>query len=252
VRQAERLEGVDSPAVVTELAVVVVLDHHRARFRRPCDRLAPPAGVERHAERELVCGREHDGRLVAQLADHGAAVGDRHAADGAEEVAMQGVAEAFDRHAPRRQDRRQHPQHLAEARTDHDVRGTDDDASHAPEIRGKLLAQDLQHTRVTVAERGVGSYGSARRAAASHAERGKAPRSGVPGRRSNRADASALTSPRPSRALSETHVPDDAYEEVAAEFSPEEVAALLGLIVTINAWNGLPVASRAWEPALVA
>jgi AhpD family alkylhydroperoxidase len=48
--------------------------------------------------------------------------------------------------------------------------------------------------------------------------------------------------------LSETHVPDAAYEEVAAEFSPEEVGALLGLIVTINAWNALSVASRAWEP----
>jgi AhpD family alkylhydroperoxidase len=48
--------------------------------------------------------------------------------------------------------------------------------------------------------------------------------------------------------LSETHVPDCAYEEVAAEFSPAEVAALLGLIVTINAWNALSVAGRAWEP----
>jgi AhpD family alkylhydroperoxidase len=48
--------------------------------------------------------------------------------------------------------------------------------------------------------------------------------------------------------LAETHVPDAAYEEVAAEFSPPEVAALLGLIVTINAWNALSVASRAWAP----
>jgi AhpD family alkylhydroperoxidase len=48
--------------------------------------------------------------------------------------------------------------------------------------------------------------------------------------------------------LAETHVPDAAYDEVAAEFSPAEVAALLGLIVTINAWNGLSVAGRAWEP----
>jgi AhpD family alkylhydroperoxidase len=48
--------------------------------------------------------------------------------------------------------------------------------------------------------------------------------------------------------LSETHVPAGTYDEVAAEFSPPEVAALLGLIVTINAWNALSVASRAWEP----
>ena len=48
--------------------------------------------------------------------------------------------------------------------------------------------------------------------------------------------------------LSETHVPDAAYEEVAAEFTPPEVAALLSLIVTVNAWNALSVASRAWQP----
>ena len=33
------------------------------------------------------------------------------------------------------------------------------------------------------------------------------------------------------------HVPDAAYEAVAAHYSPDEVAALLALIVTINAWN---------------
>jgi AhpD family alkylhydroperoxidase len=48
--------------------------------------------------------------------------------------------------------------------------------------------------------------------------------------------------------LADTHVPDPAYDEVAAVFSPAEVAALLGLIVMINAWNALGVATRAWEP----
>jgi alkylhydroperoxidase family enzyme len=48
--------------------------------------------------------------------------------------------------------------------------------------------------------------------------------------------------------LSETHVPTAAHEAVSAHFSPDEVAALLSLIVTINAWNALSVASRAWEP----
>jgi len=48
--------------------------------------------------------------------------------------------------------------------------------------------------------------------------------------------------------LSETHVPTAAYEEVAAHFSPDEVGALLGLIVTINAWNALAVSARAWQP----
>jgi AhpD family alkylhydroperoxidase len=48
--------------------------------------------------------------------------------------------------------------------------------------------------------------------------------------------------------LAETHVPDEAFAEVAAVFSPQEVAALLSLIVTINAWNAIGVATRAWEP----
>ena len=45
-----------------------------------------------------------------------------------------------------------------------------------------------------------------------------------------------------------THVPDEAYQAVAAEYSPAEVGALLSLIVTINAWNAIGVATRAWEP----
>jgi len=48
--------------------------------------------------------------------------------------------------------------------------------------------------------------------------------------------------------LAATHVPDGDYAAVAAEFTPEEVAALLTLIVTINAWNALSVASRSWTP----
>jgi AhpD family alkylhydroperoxidase len=48
--------------------------------------------------------------------------------------------------------------------------------------------------------------------------------------------------------VASTHVPDEAYAAVAAEFGPEEVGALLSLIVTINAWNALSVASRSWTP----
>ena len=48
--------------------------------------------------------------------------------------------------------------------------------------------------------------------------------------------------------LADTHVPDDAYEEVAAEFSQDEIGALVSLIVAINAWNAIGVATRAWEP----
>jgi AhpD family alkylhydroperoxidase len=48
--------------------------------------------------------------------------------------------------------------------------------------------------------------------------------------------------------LANEHVPASAYDAVAAEFSADEVAALLSLIVTINAWNAIAVTSRAWEP----
>ena len=51
--------------------------------------------------------------------------------------------------------------------------------------------------------------------------------------------------------LSTTHVPDHDYEAVAEQFTPDEVGALLALIVTINAWNALGVASRAWTPEAV-
>jgi AhpD family alkylhydroperoxidase len=48
--------------------------------------------------------------------------------------------------------------------------------------------------------------------------------------------------------LAETHVPVEAYDEIAAEMAPAEVAAILSLITAINAWNALSVASRAWAP----
>ena len=52
--------------------------------------------------------------------------------------------------------------------------------------------------------------------------------------------------------LAATHVPDADYAAVAAEFDPAEVGALLSLIVTINAWNALSVASRSWTPEVQA
>ena len=44
------------------------------------------------------------------------------------------------------------------------------------------------------------------------------------------------------------HVPTAAYDAVAAEFSPDEVGALVALLVTINAWNAIGVSTRAWLP----
>jgi AhpD family alkylhydroperoxidase len=48
--------------------------------------------------------------------------------------------------------------------------------------------------------------------------------------------------------LAEDHVPRDEFDAAAAEFSADELAALLSLIVTINAWNAIGVATRAWLP----
>ncbi len=48
--------------------------------------------------------------------------------------------------------------------------------------------------------------------------------------------------------LATNHVPAEEYEAVATHFTPAEVAALLALIVTINAWNAIGVSTRAWEP----
>ena len=38
------------------------------------------------------------------------------------------------------------------------------------------------------------------------------------------------------------------YAAVAEHFSPDEVGALVSLIVAINAWNAISVATRAWQP----
>ena len=45
---------------------------------------------------------------------------------------------------------------------------------------------------------------------------------------------------------SETHVPDADWEAASAAFSPAELGALVALIVTINAWNGVGVSTHAW------
>jgi AhpD family alkylhydroperoxidase len=42
------------------------------------------------------------------------------------------------------------------------------------------------------------------------------------------------------------HVPDEAYEAVAEHYGEDEIAALVSLIVAINAWNALGVSLHAW------
>src|SRR5215472_6045517 len=48
--------------------------------------------------------------------------------------------------------------------------------------------------------------------------------------------------------MAQTHVPAAAYDEVAAVYSPDEIAALVSLIVVINAWNTVGVSTRTWVP----
>ncbi len=48
--------------------------------------------------------------------------------------------------------------------------------------------------------------------------------------------------------VSETHVPDAVYDDVRAEFEPEELVKLTLLITTINAWNRFAVSFRSIHP----
>jgi AhpD family alkylhydroperoxidase len=48
--------------------------------------------------------------------------------------------------------------------------------------------------------------------------------------------------------MARDHVPAANYAAVAAWFSPGEIAALLALIIAINAWNTIGVTARSWTP----
>jgi len=51
--------------------------------------------------------------------------------------------------------------------------------------------------------------------------------------------------------ISETHAPDDVYNEVRAHFSEAETVNLTTLIGTINTWNRLSISFRAVPPVRV-
>jgi len=48
--------------------------------------------------------------------------------------------------------------------------------------------------------------------------------------------------------MPQTHVPDADFAAAAGQFSETELGALISLIVTINAWNGIGVTTHAWLP----
>ncbi len=71
---------------------------------------------------------------------------------------------------------------------------------------------------------------------------------------------SPLFSPRERAALawteavtlvSQTHVPDEVYEQARAEFSEEELVKLTLLVTTINAWNRFAISFRSFHPVNV-
>jgi AhpD family alkylhydroperoxidase len=51
--------------------------------------------------------------------------------------------------------------------------------------------------------------------------------------------------------ISQTHAPEDVYNEVRAHFSETETVNLTMLIATINSWNRLAIAFRAVPPVKV-
>jgi AhpD family alkylhydroperoxidase len=64
----------------------------------------------------------------------------------------------------------------------------------------------------------------------------------------NERERAALAFTESVTLIASDHVPQPAYDAVAEHFSPAEIAALISLIVAINAWNALSVSTRAWTP----
>lgn len=48
--------------------------------------------------------------------------------------------------------------------------------------------------------------------------------------------------------VSDGHVPDEAYADVAKHFDDAEIAGLISVLVAINAWTRIGAAARPWEP----
>jgi AhpD family alkylhydroperoxidase len=61
-------------------------------------------------------------------------------------------------------------------------------------------------------------------------------------------ERAALTFTEAVTTMTDDHVPQSAYDAVAAEYSQDEIGALVALIVTINAWNAIGVSTRTWTP----
>jgi alkylhydroperoxidase family enzyme len=62
------------------------------------------------------------------------------------------------------------------------------------------------------------------------------------------AERAALAFAETMVAMAATHVPGSAYDRLAEHYGPDEIAALVALVVTVTAWNAIGVSTRAWEP----
>ncbi len=144
VIRGKGLHRADRLAVVSEFAVVVVLDDHATRVHRPLDGAASPLGVEWDTERELVRGGEEQCARRPHAIDCGATQVHRHRlhaqSRGLGDVAVQRVAVPFDDERPRSaasQRLTHEPESLRKARADHDALGCDRD----PASTGQVLAE---------------------------------------------------------------------------------------------------------------
>ena len=64
----------------------------------------------------------------------------------------------------------------------------------------------------------------------------------------NNRERAALAFTESVTLMANVHVSDEACAAVAMAYNDREVAALVSLIIVINAWNAAGVATRAWEP----
>jgi AhpD family alkylhydroperoxidase len=62
------------------------------------------------------------------------------------------------------------------------------------------------------------------------------------------AERAALALTEAVTVLHRDHVPAAVVEEAARHFGPADLAQLIALLVTINAWNRIGVTTRCWEP----
>jgi AhpD family alkylhydroperoxidase len=67
----------------------------------------------------------------------------------------------------------------------------------------------------------------------------------------NERERAALALTEATTLVSQTHVPDDVYEEARTQFSEGEIVKLTLLIATINAWNRIAISFRSVHPVKV-